>query len=449
MDEVKRAARISAVDEGSPAWRAGLRAGMELAAICGHPLRDYIDWLWYTDTNEVEIESVYGKAMMLRREAGEPWGVDFDGVVFDGIKTCCNTCSFCFMSMLPQSMRPSLYVHDDDYRLSFLQGNFVTLTNMTDEDIRRVIELRLSPLQVSLHAVTPEVRECLMGAHHARGIEVLELLLEAGIEVQVQIVVVAGVNDGEELDKTLAWIEPRTGIRSVGLVPCGYTRYADQEGIISAEKALKLLDILTIFQKRARATTGMTRFMASDEWYSLAYPGALLAKLPPAEAYDGYPQIEDGVGLLRSFIDEWRELSGTVLPRVFAQRTVIATGAAFAPVLQELMEESFGAFAKSDPGEPGTGIEVRAIENRFFGGNVEVAGLITARDIIEQLGDISLAHPQSSSLPRVVISDVMLNDDGLFLDDLRPDDVAGVLNLQVDVVSCTAKALVEYLQNLP
>jgi len=326
------------------------------------------------------------------------------------------------MTMLPEGMRPSLYVRDDDYRLSFLQGNFVTLTNMTTTDVDRVIEQRLSPLNVSLHAITSEIRLQLMGKNHARGMEVLEQLLAAGIEIQVQIVLVPGINGGEELEATLSWIEQREGITSVGIVPYGYTRYAAMQGSYETpDEALKVLKVIANYQERARSTMDSTRFMASDEFYLQAYPNSLIEHLPSADEYDGYPQYEDGIGMLRAFIDEWQICS------CHFEHIVIATGTAFAPVLRELLK--------------GANVEVRAIKNNFFGGNVDVAGLITERDLIDQLQDLT-------SATRLVISDVMLNDDGLFLDNLTPDDLSQALNIQVDVVSCSASALVEYLQGL-
>jgi len=461
---------------------------MGVVAVDGHALRDHIDWLWYTDGDEIELELEDGSTVLLERPLGESsLGIEFDDVVFDGVKTCCNACTFCFMTMLPAGMRPSLYVRDDDYRLSFLQGNFVTLTNMTTPDVERVIEQRLSPLNVSLHAITPKVRQRLMGRNHARGREVLEQLLDAGIEIRVQVVLVPGVNDGEELDATLSWIEPYKGISSVGIVPYGYTRYAAlQSSYETAADAQKVINKIAIYQERSRAATGLTRFMASDEFYRLAYPdpASLIEQLPSADAYDGYPQYEDGIGMLRAFIEEWdgtlREYQQTTChPERSAQRVVeeplretcdcegvtqptahsrgcfdyglraalnmttdlsdssivIATGEAFALLLRELLK---GTYLEASVG-------VRAIKNNFFGGNVDVAGLITAHDLIDQLNDLSQHAPEGT---RLVISDVMLNSNGLFLDDRTPTDVAQALNVQVDVVSCNARALIEHLQGL-
>lgn len=484
---------IKSVTQGSPAEQAGLRSGMQIVEVNGEQPRDYIDWLWFTDGEKIELALADGSQVVVQRNAGQPWGIDFDGVVFDGVKTCCNACTFCFMAMLPKGMRPSLFLRDDDYRLSFLQGNFVTLTNTTNADIERIIAQQLSPLHVSLHAITPEVRKQLIGKRQARGMEALEQLLAANIKIQVQIVLVPGINDTDELEKTLAWIEPKENITSVGIVPYGYTQYATLQEKFTVEAAQKVLDKLAIYQERSRLATGVTRFMVSDEFYRLAYPDDFMRKLPPAEHYDGYPQFEDGIGMLRAFLDEWELHKGlfgatqkncssvtknvTKSYRPFVsgldpqsyRPLILATGTAFAPVLQELIE----TLPQCEH------VTVRAITNTFFGGNVDVAGLITASDLIEQLADLKTAdapaactptglpapRPPADPLtsrppadaptglptappalrPLLVIPSVMLNENGLFLDDLAPKDVAQALNVELDVVSCNAEALIQYL----
>ena len=217
-------ALIESVEEGSPAWKAGLEPGMSIEKVNGVVPKDLIDWRWEADGSLCELEvSVPGDdelyECVLERESGEDWGVDFVDVLFDGIKTCVNACQFCFMAMLPEDMRPSLSIRDDDYRLSFLQGNFVTLTNLTDEDVERIISHKLEPMNVSLHAISPDVRRNLIGARAARGIEVLEKLMDAGIEIHGQIVLCPNINDGEELDKTLDWVEAHQQIPLWPLFP--------------------------------------------------------------------------------------------------------------------------------------------------------------------------------------------------------------------------------------
>ncbi|MBQ6411754.1 MAG: DUF512 domain-containing protein, partial [Atopobiaceae bacterium] len=286
---------VESVEEGSPAWEVGIEPGMRIDSVNGVPLTDLIAWRWEADgpvaVLEVVEEPGEGEGdpveVELVREPGQDWGIEFTDVLFDGIRTCVNACKFCFMAMLPEDARASLMIRDDDYRLSFLQGNFVTLTNMTDEDVDRVIECRLEPMNVSLHAISPDVRRNLIGRHAARGIEVLERLLEAGIEVHGQIVLCPGLNDGEELVRTLDWVEAHPGITSLALVPVGYTQYSknltrsfwdDPEG------AREVVGLVGPYQERSRARDGMTRFQLSDEFYVAAN-----MDVPPADSYDGYP----------------------------------------------------------------------------------------------------------------------------------------------------------------
>ena len=257
---------IASVESGSPADDAGLEPGMRICAVGGQELRDIIDWRWEADGDEAELEvyvpeddEVY--AATLYREPGQDWGVEFTDVLFDGIRTCVNACQFCFMAMLPDDARASLMLRDDDYRLSFLQGNFVTLTNVSDEEVERIIRCRLEPMNVSLHAISPEVRRPLIGRNAQRGIDVLEKLLDAGIEVHGQIVLCAGINDGDELRRTLDWVEAHDSFTSLALVPMGYTKYSrrfsssfseDQE---ASRAVVKLIEP---YQSRARKTLGIT-----------------------------------------------------------------------------------------------------------------------------------------------------------------------------------------------
>ncbi|MDR2492272.1 MAG: DUF512 domain-containing protein [Coriobacteriales bacterium] len=459
-------ARIAVVEPYSVAAAAGLKAGMSVQTLDGEPLRDYIDWLWRSDGRVIELRCVDAagreKRARLEREPGQPWGIHFDEAVFDAVRTCTNVCVFCFMAMLPPGLRPSLYLRDDDYRLSFLQGNFVTLTNMEDADVRRVVDCRLSPLHVSLHAVTPAVRRRLIGPRHAQGMQVLEQLLAAGIEAHAQVVLMPGVNDGGELEATLAWAGAHPGIRSVGVVPYGYTRHARVQGSYQdAGEAQKVLDIIAHKNKEGRKPGGPMRFQASDELYLQAYGDKVLGFLPLDEEYGSYPQLEDGIGMLRLFVDGWHAALATCAtaaesasascasrqpePSPVSMPTyLIATGTAFAPVLGALVGQS--PFADR--------VEVRGVENRFFGGNVDVAGLTTAHDLIEQLGQAapSSRHQLGRAAPssrhraqRLVICDAMLNDDGLFLDDMTAADLSREVGMPVDVLSCSSEALVKLL----
>ena len=436
--ERRTGAWVASVEEGSPAWEAGLERGMRIDSVDGSPLRDIIDWRWEASDAVAELavfDPATGEeyACTLEREPGEDWGVEFEDVLFDGIRTCVNACQFCFMRMLPEDARASLMLRDDDYRLSFTQGNFVTLTNMTDEDVERVVAYRLEPMNVSIHAVSPEVRRSLIGPRADRGIEVLERLCEAGIEVHGQIVLCAGINDGDELVRTLDWVEARPQITSLAIVPMGYTKYSKafsrsfSEDVEASRAVVRLLEP---YQARARAKLGITRFQLSDEFYIDAG-----LPVPPAETYDGYPQFYDGIGMLRSFLDDAAALvrdEPSELARVARvlegrrARALLVVGEAALGVVRDLcdlwagtLENAYGAAGEKGVG-PGAAleqdgapralpVEPLAIRNDYYGGDVNVTGLIVSRDLLAQL-------PASLDRTLVVLPEAMFNFDRLTLD---------------------------------
>lgn len=222
-------AYLKSIDPQSPADDAGFTPGCALTQVDGHPLRDIIDWRWYSDGAVIEIGYVdcdgEEGSVTLEREAGEAWGFGFEKAIFDEVIQCKNACKFCFMRQLPDDARASLTLRDDDYRLSFLQGTFVTFTNLTAADEARIVEQSISPLRYSLHAVSPGVRRDIIGKNAPHGIEAAQHLLDAGIQLHAQIVLMPGVNDGEELARTLDWAYARPNIISVGIVPLGYTKH--------------------------------------------------------------------------------------------------------------------------------------------------------------------------------------------------------------------------------
>ncbi len=399
---------------------------MLVTHVNGVELRDMIDWDWEADGPEVDLEGVaypgtddeFEFECHLERDWGADWGLTFDGAVFDGMRICRNNCLFCFMKMLPRGMRKTLYMRDDDYRLSFLQGNFVTLTNMSDDDVDRVVTHALSPLNVSLHAVSPDVRARLIGKHAQRGLDALEKILAGGIEVHAQIVLCPNENDGEELRKTMDFIEARPLITSLGIVPLGFTRHQDTftESFNDPARARAVIDIVRPYQLRSRAKTGRTRYQLADEFY-------LMAQVDPPQAveYDGYPQYYDGIGMVRSFIDEGEQLVANPEDRAIldaaAQRlrssgesVLLLSGAGSAPIVRRFIDSTPLADL----------CEVVAIQNRYFGGNVNVTGLLCACDVLDQL-DADLSG-------RVVfLPDIMLNSDRLTLDGVAADDLIAQL----------------------
>lgn len=425
---------IASVEPGSPAYEAGLEPGMRVLQANGHELGDIIDWRWEADGGSVElvvVDSSDGLEYLceLEREPGQDWGIEFTDVLFDGERTCRNACVFCFMEMLPKGVRSTLSLRDDDYRLSFLQGNFVTLTNLSDADVDRIVERRLEPMNVSLHAVTPEVRARLMGRNAARGMEVLERLCEAGIEVHAQVVVCPGENDGAELARTLDWVEAHPTVTSIGLVPLGYTRFSphfSRSFSDEPERAREVIEQVRPYQERARAALGVTKYQLSDEFYLDAR-----MEVPSAEWYDGYPQFYDGIGMLRSFMDETDELlvaRSAELDAIAAQLegcglSVLAVcGGAAEAVVARLLECS-----------PLSGrARALAVPCAFFGGNVDVTGLICGSDLEEGL-------PGDLGGTLVMVPDVLVNSDGLLLDDWTWDEVVALVEGRGgDAVMCGA-----------
>ena len=437
---------IQSVEEDSPAWDAGLEPGMRIDTVNGAPLTDLIAWRWEADGDICELEVFTPEdgetcTCTLEREPGEDWGIDFTDVLFDGVRTCVNACQFCFMAMLPEGSRSSLMLRDDDYRLSFLQGNFVTLTNVTNVDVDRIITCRLEPMNVSLHAISADVRRSLIGRHHQRGIDVLEKLLEAGIEVHGQLVLCPGVNDGDELMKTLEWVEARPGITSIALVPLGYTKYSKRFSSSYSDDpnlAKAVLETIRPFQERAREAGLGTRFQLSDEFYVAAGE-----EIPPAEDYDGYPQYYDGIGMLRTFMDE-------------ASATLTSRGADLMSVEQYL--EDMGAHAYAICGEaaaatiqsflgawsPSGRIATYPVKNEYFGGDVNVTGLLVAQDILAQL-------PEDLVDTIIVLPEVMFNFDKVTLDGVTLADLSAQIEARgarVVVTQTSPECLVDAMVRL-
>lgn len=416
--------RVFAVAAGSAGAEAGIRPGDRVVAIDGQPVRDVLDWQWLADSAgfDVTVENDDGVFDLTVEPApGEPLGITFDDVVFDGVRECVNACAFCFVTQLPAGMRPSLYVRDDDYRLSFLYGNFVTLTNMDEADIERVKEQRLSPLYVSLHAVDPAVRRSLVACTvDDTTTERMDELLDAGIELHVQIVAVPGVNDGDVLAATLDWLSARPGVLSVGIVPLGFTRHQtrfsrtfDQRG------AGAVIDAIAPYQQEMRDRRGCTWVYAADEFYLIAS-----REMPAADAYDDFPQFENGIGMVRAFADE---IAADEVPD--ADATVV-TGMLFAPVLERLLRQRGCA-----------GVRVLAVENQLMGGNVSVTGLLGG-------GDIAAAIRADAHAGPYLVPDVVVNSDGLLLDDVPAGDLARQSAADVRLIGTTAGDLTTALAHI-
>ncbi|MDY7039724.1 MAG: DUF512 domain-containing protein [Chloroflexota bacterium] len=426
---------IASVEPGSIAEEVGLHAGNEIVAINGHPLRDVIDYQFYGAEESLEVlvrengdEVVYE----LERDYEDSLGIEFTTHTFDGLRTCDNHCPFCYLKGMPPGLRPSLYVRDDDYRLSFLFGNFVTLTNLDESDWERLAEQRLSPLYVSVHATDPDLRCRLLGNSSAPGVlSQLRRLADLGIQVHTQIVLVTGQNDGEHLSRSVADLAALyPAVQSTAVVPVGLTRY--QRGRLrpyTPGEAQEVLAQVTTWQPDFRRRYGVALVYPADEWYLLAGQ-----PVPAAGDYDGFPQIENGVGLVRQFLDEWRDAMHTELRGLGDIRSLtVVCGMLIAPLMRQVTGELSAL--------TGATVEVLPVVNEFFGETVTVSGLLTGQDVIvalrgRSLGDLVL-------LPRV-----MFNAAGeRTLDDLRLNDIQAAIGVRVQMAG-TAAELVDATAHL-
>ena len=440
--------RVVAVAPGSPAARAGLEPGDQIVAMDGQLPRDVIEYQLLADQEQLEMDLRRGGldlSVTVVREGSEPLGIEVDAALFDRVRTCDNHCEFCFIHQLPKGLRKSLYVRDDDYRLSFLYGNFTTLTRFTEIDLERVVTEGLSPLWVSIHATDPEVRSrMLRNRRGAISLRWLRALLDEGITVHGQVVVCPGVNDGEVLDDTLAGVMDRfPELASVACVPLGISRFNSESGMRAhtVAEAAAVVDLVEEWQAAFQSALGRPVVYASDEYYLLAR-----RPFPPLEIYGELAQHENGVGLARGFEARFRgdpdapqggpggffqSVDGapaagyraerapglvTLRPRRDAPVTVV-TGTYAAPFLKTLIQS---VRPEAD---------VLAVENRYFGGNTAVAGLMTGEDVASALSGAPTGR-------RYLLPDVCLSG-GVFLDGVGID----ALPRPVEVVPADGAAL--------
>jgi putative radical SAM enzyme (TIGR03279 family) len=454
------APRVVAVASGSPAARAGVQVGDEVLAIDGQVPRDIIEWRFLVDEPDLVVDLGRGGLELtveVAKRAGEPLGVDVQSALFDQVRTCDNHCEFCFIYQLPPGLRKSLYLKDDDYRLSFLYGNFTTLTRFTEADLERVVTERLSPLNVSIHATDPDVRaDVLRNRRGATSLRWLRALLDHGIEVHGQVVVCPGINDGDVLDDTLAGVLDRfPEIASLCVVPLGVSRYNTEPRMrphTQAEAAV-VVDCVESWQHTFLEVLGRRLVFASDEYYLLAD-----RPFPPSDTYEGFAMHEDGVGMARTFELElrgektdatgkqdgffaWADASGSTdadyepyrgeratpdqLLHIHPSRrapVAILTGAYGARVLEPLV----AGLGRSD-------VRVVPVANEFFGGTTAVTGLLVGEDLARTLH----AEPEGH---RYLLPDVCLSH-GRFLDGTAPED----LPRPVEIVPTDGHALREAL----
>jgi putative radical SAM enzyme (TIGR03279 family) len=453
---------VTSVTEASPAARAGLAVGDELLSIGGHEPRDVIEFKQLCDAGDLSVMVKRAGAALPRlvrvdKEPGEPFGVEVSSAVFDRIRTCDNHCAFCFIYQLPKGMRRSLYLKDDDYRLSFLYGNFTTLTRFTELDAERILTERLGPLFVSIHSTDPELRaHMLRNPKGATSLRWLSVLLEGGIEVHGQVVVCPGVNDGPALEDTLAGVlDQYPGLATVGVVPIGISQFskeAEMRAHTTAEAAF-VVDTVAEWQGIYKKALGRRLVYAADEYYLLAD-----REFPAARQYDEFPQHENGIGMARAFVDGFTNPKkggpGGVRHGFFASVDAAPAEGYRAPHLAPVSAGPAGplgvaASTDSRPvtvltgtygarvirplvaAHPRDDVAVHEVANDFFGGNIGVAGLLTGEDLAR-----ALAHSDSPPGTRYLLPDACLNE-GRFLDGLTLAD----LPRNVEVVPCDGASL--------
>lgn len=408
--------RVARVAAGSAAEEMGIIPGTEILSVSGRAVDDFLDWEFATaeDAFEVEARLPDGEAVIfdVERPEGEPLGVELEPPT---VRRCANRCEFCFVEGLPKGLRRPLYIRDDDYRLSFAYGNFATLSNLKQRDIDRILEYRLSPLYVSVHATPWEARKVLLNNPRVPNIvEQLTMLAAGGIEFHCQMVIVPGLNDGAVLDQSLTdlW-SLGAAVRSVAIVPVGLTQFSHlyTGRSMDRESAGALLDTAHRWGARARAERGATWAFGSDELYLLAG-----RNLPDAAFYGDFEQIENGVGAVASL--RARVAEGVArLPRLVGQRIGVVTGASMAPLMPPLLEQLAAA----------TGAQFEVIEtaNSLFGPTTTAAGLLVGADIIRALAG-------RADLDLALIPAETMNESGVFLDDATLDAVRAAVPVPVE-----------------
>ncbi len=424
---------IKAVDAGSIAEELELEPGDRLLKINGNAVEDIFDYEYYVDSESMVmlVEKADGELWELEIENDyEDLGLTFENGLMSDYKSCTNKCIFCFIDQMPPGMRETLYFKDDDTRLSFLQGNYVTLTNMKEHDIQRIIDFKLAPINISVHTTNPQLRcDMLHNRFAGQALKLIDRLYEAGTPMNGQIVLCREVNDGEELERTIRDLSGYLPyMESVSVVPVGLSKY--REGLyplkpFDRESAEAALTIIERWQKKLFAEHGTHFIHASDEFYILAG-----RQMPEDERYDGFPQLENGVGMLRLLDSEVTEALGqTAEEEPKAETVSIATGYLAAPYIRQQIDKIIAKY-------PQKTVKLYPIRNDFFGEMITVAGLVTGQDIMKQLDGRELGD-------RLLLPVCMFRSgEEVFLDDITRADVQNALQVPVNIVKSSGQDFV-------
>ncbi len=422
---------VRSIEPGSIAEEAGIAPGDKILSINGVEPRDVLDYQMLMEEEDVEVVIQHGdetELLEIEKWPGEALGVEFSDVTFDGINQCTNRCVFCFIHQNPKGMRKSIWVKDDDYRLAFLEGHFITLTNLSETEWRRIVDEKMSPMRVSVHATDPDVRrEMLMHRDAGRVMDQIRELIANGITVHAQAVLCPGWNDGEILDRTirdLAALYP--GLASLAVVPVGLTKFRKNlPGLVevSDEKAREVIKQVGAHQRVLRNTIGTRFVFLGDEFYLKAG-----IKLPKYTEYEDYPALEDGIGTCRLWDHRWRQMRKGLPESISApRRTTVVTGTLAGPILQtsvDRLNEIDGVQSTLVP-----------VTSEFYGGGINVAGLITGSDVIKALCDMEIGD-------ELIIPEIMVRQER-FLDDVTLEQLEEAVRAPVRVVETHPRGLIE------
>lgn len=427
--------KITGIEPGSHAYRHAIKPGWELISINGHEITDVLDYRFFETEKKLELildDNGMPHRVSIKKGEYESIGLEFETYLMDKQHSCKNKCCFCFIDQLPKGMRDSLYFKDDDERLSFLFGNYITLTNLSEREAERIVQMHISPVNISVHTTNPELRvEMMKNPNAGKSLEYLKKFADGGIKINCQLVLCPGINDGEELERSirdLMALAPQ--VQSIAAVPVGLTKH--REGLcelrgFTSEEAAKVIDTCEEFGTKAMCEHCSTMIWAADEFYLKAG-----RPLPHAGYYEDYPQLENGVGLVALLRDEFTDAMEDLEGDSIFRELSVATGVSASPIIAAMLDEAEKKWHNST-------WHIHTIKNNFFGESITVAGLITGRDLIEQLKGKHLGS-------RLLIPSVMLRREGdLFLDSVSIDEVESELGVEVVTVPNDGYVLLEEL----
>ena len=424
---------IGEVIRGSAAYRAGIKAGDTLVSLNGEEIVDVLDYRFYQNDTKITVGFLNAKGRLktktVKKKAEAELGLCFETYLMDKQHSCKNKCIFCFIDQLPKGMRDSLYFKDDDSRLSFLFGNYITLTNLTEHEVSRIIKMHISPVNISVHTTNPELRVQMMKNKHAgEALTIIDRLNDAGIQMNCQLVLCPDFNDGKELERTLADLTSKENIGCIAAVPVGLTKF--REGLteikpFDKKRACETVDILERFGEETKKKTGERKVFASDEFYILAGK-----PIPEAEFYGDFLQLENGVGLWALLRDEANRAINDLDECSEAREISIATGVSAYPLITEIVDKiTFKCHNLK--------VNVYPIKNEFFGEQITVSGLITGEDILNQLKGKELGEEL------LIPSSMLRFENDLFLDDMHINTLSEMLGVKIAAVNNDGYELVE------